>query len=1072
MPSVPARNRRCEFKVDLLSSSAAAGFAIGMRILIAIAITSVATAQEDDLVKADLRKLMDPAQRDAEVKRLDDCKDGQLVAYHFLSAPQREGKAPLHVLAVESSHLSSFSLGDGYKVEKPEKLFGTDQVAATAQLEPSLHPIQNRHLMVLDPKGREIRPFGGDNFISWGYCYDFNKDGVLERADYTNYSVDEAPEDDVQVFELQTIEAQPRSLLKVIYNWHPDAHFDKNCWSFTCTDEDKDGWVEIHFHPDGHADDPQRITFRWDTASKRYSAGALPPRSHVRVMAKHESLADIAKAGGLGYPIAKDPGSGTRDDATPPPQARYRFQSLKGKTAGEWMTFFNGTRRRDWTDGPSDSFANRIPTDLWQLGSKPAALSLAESNRTPSHRKAWKLAVDDRNGVTPPSSGWLVFDWGSSGCYSYSSNCYALHFGVREPTLTVFSSNSMGVVGHNPWADEPAYQVRRIQLEEPEARFMADTIFWLDRIRSHTQRQSESMSGGRSSTADGFATISLWPADGPPRQLAATTIWAMSSVSSQWEGEYNQTVFANLADLFMSEAVPQRLADRWKVANEIQPQSLMTPTRERIKPRTDNASRKRLTEIYGRILEQHHRDPAPATVLRELVVAAGQEALTELLDPLRKLEASIGPETAEDREFEILATRFARDHFGDALGDEPSEHKDAYARYQALRGKREFQASAVLREPLKHSFALLELAGHPDRLTDVAAGNMRETPWALTLRRRRSPDTWADILQSQFNHAADDDNRRAILHTLAEGSIEHAKRLIARIPAAKRRALIIEIARFHREHDEAAFTKDLPELLEIIGERTENLQRRAAAIDLLAGVALPPAVLEEATSLLITEIRKPQETEYGMDTLSNAIRTLTSFPDAKRHLDLITGSPEIARKAFRAGFDAIATMTAGREDAKLLLANYLKPRFTACSGNMNELFLLILTHDLRPLAPELAGFASESPAVPDGDGADYSGGGFKSPIGHRYHLAREITALWSETDPATLGRMWIFFTVAHAHDFQPNDDNALLREAAASAISQMPLTERREAIDTALNLKPVPPHAVETERWLRTWAEP
>ena len=1038
---------------------------------ILVMIFAAAAAHADTLQTADLAKLRDPARRDAEVSRLADCDKSEhtLTTYRILTANQKESRPPLHVLCASYDYTPAGGAGlhDDYAVENPAELFEQAAGPVASAFEPSLDPVHDSVILVFDAKGREVRPFGGNNYTNYGYYFDFDQDGVLDRADSTNYGVKEAPKHSVEVFELQSIEPTPRTLLEVVFNWHPRSAPDTNDWTFTCFDENQDGFVEIAFGPESAATESEQrqFVFRRDPATGQYSAGEIPENAHIRVVQPGETLASIAKSGGLAYPVIRNPSDPQTEGPIPPsPQAPYVFQSLKDRPDSELAAFFQGKARRDSWDGPEDSFSNRLPEDFWKSNPKQAALALAEANRTPSHRMQWKLVIDDRHGIAPPESGWLLHDWGSSGCYSYSSHLFALRFGVAEPSLIVFGYNSIGVVGRNPWADQPAHNVRIIKLSETEARFLADTIFWLDRVRSFSLRKNESH-GFSSSTADGFATVSMIPDQAPPRQLAAETIWATSTISGSWDADYTPTVFANLAEFLIADSFPKLLGDRWNTAPEIDRHSLTTSTEERLAPRVDADARQQLAESYSAILARHAKDPIPANALKEIAQAAGSEALTGLLPALQKLLAGLPPPVADDKEFGALEKRFEKDHFGDPFGDDPADHKEAYKRLEELREQRKFLPSAILRDPLSEAIGKLQLAQNPSELMNEAAGNGPNSRWALTLLRRIDLDAWSDLIADQFQKA-DAENRRQIFATLAAGSPAAAGQLTASLTPPERLNLIIEIARLHQNQKSPNAEDDLPGLMKVLRDKNQDYARRDEAMTILAEMDLPAAMLNEFTNLLVDEIRNPQNGRYGLGTLDSAIRALTRLPSAADHIDLITKTPDIPQNAFGAGFDAILHMTDGLPQRKDLLAGFILPRFEKCSGAMNDCFFKILTYELRNLATDVSGFATESPAVTDGDGADYSGGNFKTPVGQRYHIAREITALWAETDPATLARMWVFFVAAHPYEFDPERGNPELRDLAAKHIRTLPPEHRRKTIKSALSSIPIPEYQAATEAWL------
>ena len=44
------------------------------------------------------------------------------------------------------------------------------------------------------------------------------------------------------------------------------------------------------------------------------------------------------------------------------------------------------------------------------MSPKDAAMNFVEANRSEKHRRHYRLALDDRGGVAPPNSGWIVHD--------------------------------------------------------------------------------------------------------------------------------------------------------------------------------------------------------------------------------------------------------------------------------------------------------------------------------------------------------------------------------------------------------------------------------------------------------------------------------------------------------------------------------------------------------------------------------------------------------------------------------------------------------------------------------------
>ncbi|MEP4076949.1 hypothetical protein [Haloferula sp.] len=1051
-----------------------------MKPLLLLLPLSLSAWAKDELKQADLSKLSDPSQREAEVARIAECdgKERILTQFQFHPLPQTNGE-PLHLLAVayefNFDHLRP-AIRE-YKVEDPEELFGKEPDALVHTiLAPDLDLITDSGLFVFDAEGKEVRPFGGNNYISEGYCYDFDKDGVLERADSMNYSVKEAPKTTIQVFELESFELDSQVKLRVLFNWHPRSDDKANNWTFQCFDKDGDGLVEIGFGPSNNPDHHPFI-FRWNPETRYYSAGEIPKDAHIRILEPDEKLSDIAKAGGHSYPLIAEAEEKNKQPAAKPkpaPQPNYAFKSLKGTDDATLANFFKGEGHRDHWDGPEGSFPSQLPEDFWKMEPKRAALALAEANRREDHRDAWKLAIDDRDGVTPPTSGWLVHNWGSSGCYSFSSHLFTLRFGVENPNLTVFGYNSIGVVGRNPWADQPAHNARHISLSPEEARFLADTVFWLDRIRSWSPDDDDSGNFGMSSTADGSGDISLLPDKAPARELAVGSVWATRSISAGWDKHYDHDVMVNLAEFLIGSELPKHLGKRWDIAPEVGHHSLTTPTDERLKPRVDSDARQQLSDTLSEVLKLHSEDPIPPRTLGSLVTTAGEEALVELLPTLESLLASLPARSDEDEEFDQLERRFRHDHFGNPKADDPDDHEDAYQRFQDLQDKRKFLPAAVLRAPLEKTIKQLNLAENPAFLMKAVIDETPEAQWALSRLRRADLDAWTNLLLDQF-HAAGLEQRGPIFGTIAAANPKAAETLLHSLTPIERQALSIEIARFQNRPESSLTKDDLSALMTVVRDRKRDFIRRGQAMQLLADSKLGDKTLKEFTNLVVAEVKDPQQGRHDMDTLDSAINALSKLPSKPDHLELIVSLDELDYSEFNAAIQAIHHLVADRSEREKLMTQLASKHARDSKGMMNDLFLTCLAHDLREMKDATAGFATASPIDREDDRARSYSNSDWSPEGRRYHMAREVVALWSETDPETLARMWASFVASHCRDFlggqAPSSKSTVLRNLAARHLAAVTPDQRRKAIDAALKQIEVSDYNTETVAWLQSLSE-
>jgi hypothetical protein len=68
---------------------------------------------------------------------------------------------------------------------------------------------------------RRIFRLSTDGVGTYSIVKTLNRDGILDRADSTSYSVHGAKDHEIDIFELETVERTSRCLLRVAFNWHP-----------------------------------------------------------------------------------------------------------------------------------------------------------------------------------------------------------------------------------------------------------------------------------------------------------------------------------------------------------------------------------------------------------------------------------------------------------------------------------------------------------------------------------------------------------------------------------------------------------------------------------------------------------------------------------------------------------------------------------------------------------------------------------------------------------------------------------------------------------------------------------
>lgn len=1040
--------------------------------------------EEDRPLQADMTKLLGKETQEKEVLRLVNPENENVGLAHYSLhwCKQAANKRPLLLVLANTYDLPDNKYPEltdpsEYTIDKPEELFPPQSTPAGKQESPpSYGPapttpeiIESRQLLVFDESGKELRPWDEDNYISRGYVHDFNGDGITERANSTAYSVKAAEDDDIEVFELLTIERKPRTLLRVIYNWHHEDADDSCEWTFSCEDIDRDGKMDIAFGPRNATTSEEKRTciYQWSETQKRYVLTKSPDPSqgklHVLAIDAEQSLDSIAAQGGLGYPIKtsekiKGP---LAEENLPVIQPPYQFRSLKDSSDADLLNFYRSKARLgdDFADARANP--NTLPPSFWSLPAKQAALQLAEANRNDEHRKQYRLAIDDRNNIQPPAEGWLTCDWSSSGCYSLSTKNFALHFGSPNPWLLVTESNSHGFVGRDPLIDRPAYRVRIISLEPEEARFLADVTFWLDRIRCAPMEDSRVLVH---STADGHSRIFLHPLNlSHPRELASETVWS-DTIRRRWTGGYGKETFANLTTWLWSEALPLRFKNQWDTMKQLDHRSLITPLEERLQERNGRNERKQLEAAITEAFQRNEQTPLPPSILTDLISCSSTERMISLQPAVARIHASLRPETAEEREWKSLKEqRFKQGgHFDlDSLSKEetPKEQKER-KRLELLDKKFEFDHSAQLREYIKYAEEKFALMANPDKLLKAAQGNGDHSAWAMQTLQQQAPEVYAEILIEDIGKQAAVEERRRLFETLAQVSPTAALRLRDRCSDAQQNDLLLEITALERKHAPEEAAKRIPALFALIENRHGELFRRCKAMDTLPDMPLDAEACTKLEALLSHELEFPQKGQHESSSVHSAFCALARMPNAAAYLPQLKRTPTSLYLSFDTSLESLAHASSSLPDQKKQLEDVLRSSLKKSSGFMDRVFQEILAYDLRGLAPDIEAFATVDAKVPDGDGSNYSGGRFNGPAGHRYHAAREVAALWREEDSTTRARMWIAMILTRYQSTMDPEyssaSNQKLLSLASEAILSIPRDDRANMINSLISTAALP----------------
>ena len=197
-----------------------------------------------------------------------------------------------------------------------------------------------------------------------------------------------------------------------------------------------------------------------------------------------------------------------------------------------------GKRPLSWFEREPE-IPTQIPKNFWTMSPRDAALSLAETNRLPEHKRMYRLAIDDLGGQKPPQVCSVLY-W----------NYYEGIFLRSDPKDSYFvfvgSKGCPRYVWGKYLEPYPCRSLLYLKLHYKDAKRIADTIWWLNRVRSFTaDRQRGATHMG--STHEGFGQLKIISGSATDIVNEQGIIWSSRPVSDHWMADYNKQVFLNLA---------------------------------------------------------------------------------------------------------------------------------------------------------------------------------------------------------------------------------------------------------------------------------------------------------------------------------------------------------------------------------------------------------------------------------------------------------------------------------------------------------------------------------------------
>ena len=932
-------------------------------------------------------------------------------APEVVPCPQKGDAPPLYVVLYGFLSRERYSPDPQYETPNPSELFFADRPPAATR------PWDMPAIAVFTADGREIQPFGGANcLLPPGRIADINGDGFVERADHASYGVSGIPS--VAVLEIAVVADPPRPLLSVLFNWGDDE------WTYRFSDPDGNGVFDVELGPKTPRGLVPKISYAWDPESRSYVGPDGKPGDHFRRLdpsARPFDVFERLKAEGLAFPHDpdfKDPQRmpecpwERRNKAKPRPEdlsRPYRSASLVNLSFDETLRFMGGGRNAREIEQAA-ILTNQIPEAFWSLPPKEAALAFVDANRYPVHRDIYALAVDGRDGRQPPDACAIAVSLVFDKSYSDVDDHFFLRVDPERSYVAYSRTENGGGMFFSLGESRPSHDFRLCELDYPDARHLAHVLWWLDRVRTHREYPPESL-GSMFSTADGRTHLDFRAADGTPLFQQTGSLW-FSHVAERWNGDYSPEVFLNLAAFLFYDPLRERLGDRWSSQAPGKPAASCRPSDAAGPPPQPPA----LPPLASTFIDLFTpgQTALSLAIARDAIRAAGESAATDLAPPLSALLAQLP----------ILPPRRTRnDVEADLARVEAIMPSDpAWAESQSIKNRLRDELMASHRDAGANDFHSLSIAielslrqiRSANDLDTLEAWSRTEDPgadWAIRRLRFLDHDRYVQTLD-WWVHNSDGHRARHAFNLLSRenparaGTTAAAPSLESRDDLAT--AAFVQLARATNMPDGPP---RIDALLRLVLSTNSHWDERGRAIDLLVPPCQPlrhphPEIDEALVRLMAPDLAdKTINFTLGKACLALARRGRTETFESMANTLASLNDPTVYTYVLQA-LVHLAQLDPAQLNPRLL--DILRPQLRHTNNSLRELLLAAWAADLRDLAPDVERIATSGPDDYESERAN-SYGGKPSAVDDRFHLARQIAALWSEPDPATQANLLLAF---------------------------------------------------------------
>jgi hypothetical protein len=940
----------------------------------------------------------------------------------WIVCPQEKGGAPVYIILYE--FLSTDDFSDTYKIKNSDQLFAQDKEKAKKSLQKRDHLA----FVVFTHDGKEITPYGGNNCLNEGVFEDINGDSLIERADHTSYGLDwkdkKKERMSIDVLEISVVSEKPQPLLNVLYNWGEDD------WDYQFVDRDKDGIAEIELGPPSDAKiiDPQ-VIFTWDKIKKTYGSSAGEKGEHFVVLSKGDIWAELKRlqTSQPEFPKEKKPvaSTETRRAFGPPLKATpvesvsskpYEYRSLKEATDEEIIHYMGEgkppAKSTEWAE-------TAVPKPFWSLPSKEAALAMANENRSSEHKQKYEIAIDDREQATPPEAASIIYSYSSARCYTAVDDFYFLRVDPKKSYLAFARGSDLGVVFYDPVHAGPRYDFRYAEISYQDARQIAQTIWWLNRVRTRKTFE-DSSSGGVFSTGDGNGGLLLMDAQGKAVLQISDRVWS-GSVISCWANNYNERVCLNLAEHLITRVLPKRVPDQWSP-----PKIKSIPGKffqKGVAPESEEEQWGEIQKQMETFLSLFSLDQRflSHSILKQVVLAAGNSGTVEFLPKLRDMESVLSKTRPISRSAKVIEKELKEADAREDLHKWYALHKELKEVEQGVNLE---SATIELKIAVQDAISKITIAKNPDALLMMSKSKSKNGEWAFQRLKTLDPKLYVQALEWWLDHT-DGKRKQQIFEEIVNMAPERAEEIAPKLPKDQREALLISVLGSRQKNGKILDeNKHVDALLKIVTNPKEKWDDRSHAMEFLVPEEDPLRFKSSKIDEALIQILKDRLEKASLkkeDLLSEG--ALDNSFVARRAIDALSSRGNLdafvpMKKLWES--EALDTDKTSNLTSLLRLAHKggkaytqqllpaLKANLKHTNFNLMEVIMDVWVVDLRELEPDLKRIATASPDDEEGFRVRQWGGA-ASDVNEKYHLARKVLSLWKEEDRLTRAKLIIAF---------------------------------------------------------------